>query len=50
MKYHGFITEEQNTGDILQSTFRGYYIPVVEREGGWMPAGPALRWKTRTTR
>ena len=42
MKYHGFITEEKNTGDILKSTFRGYYIPVEEREGGWMPAGPAM--------
>jgi hypothetical protein len=41
LKYHGFITEEKNTGDILKSTFRGYYIPVEERDGGWMPAGPA---------
>jgi hypothetical protein len=42
MKNHGFITEEKDPSAQLRSTFRGYYVPVKERDGKWLPAGPAL--------
>lgn len=41
MKYQGFITERKDPTLQLKAEYRAYYLPVQERDGGWMPAGPA---------